>query len=82
MLNPCMGPALGSFQHRVTRRITWRYTNQREDGGWEYPPLGIAMEETGCEYMVDAEYGRAVHHNSSESGPLQEVGAEARGVGC
>ena len=40
-----MGQALGSFLHRVTRRITKRW----EEGGWEYPPLVAEMEEAGFE---------------------------------
>ena len=52
LLTSCMGRALGSFQHRVARRITGRQPKQREGGGWEYPPPETAMEEAGFEEMV------------------------------
>ena len=31
---PRMGRALGSFQHRVARRITERQPRRQEEGGW------------------------------------------------
>ena len=34
VLTPCMGQALGSFQHRFARRIIVRQPNKREEGGW------------------------------------------------
>ena len=48
---PRMGRSLGSFQHRVARRITRRQPKKREDGGWDYPPTETAMEEAGFEEM-------------------------------
>ena len=53
VLNPCMGQALGSFQHRVNRKIIGRQPKKQEDGEWEYPPLETAMEEAGFEDMGD-----------------------------
>ena len=38
-----MERALGSFQHRVRRRITRRQPRKRGEGGWYYPPLESAM---------------------------------------
>ena len=49
VLTPCMGRDLGSFQHRVAQRIMERHPRQREEGGWEYPPLVATMEEAGSE---------------------------------
>ena len=46
-----MGRALGSFQHRVSRRIMWRQPKQHEDGRWEYLSLETVMEEAGFEEM-------------------------------
>ena len=34
VMTPHMGRALGSFQHRVARRITERQLRQWEEGGW------------------------------------------------
>ena len=51
VMNPCMGRALGSFQHRVARRIMGRHPKIREDGGWKYPPLETEMGEAGFEDM-------------------------------
>ena len=45
VMNPCMERALGSFQHRVTQRITWRYPRRQGEGSWDYPPLATGMEE-------------------------------------
>ena len=45
VLTPCMGRALGSFQHGVARRITWRHTKIREEWVLEYLPLVASMEE-------------------------------------
>ena len=47
VLNPCMGRALGSFQHGVARRIMGIQPRRREEGGWEFLPLAIAMAEAG-----------------------------------
>ena len=47
--NPQDVSALGSFQHRVARRLTRRQPRRRRDGIWEYPPLEEAMLETGFE---------------------------------
>ena len=49
VMTPHMGRALVRFQHKVTRRITWRHPNRWEDGGWEYPPLVAEMKEAGFE---------------------------------
>ena len=49
VLTPRMGWALGRFQHGVARRITWRHPRRQDEGGWEYPPLAAAMEESGFE---------------------------------
>ena len=38
---------LGSFHHRVARQITGRQPRRTREGGWEYPPLTAAMEESG-----------------------------------
>ena len=40
---------LGSFQHRVAQQITGRQPRRREEGGWDYPPLAIAMYDAGFE---------------------------------
>ena len=46
-MNPRMGRAMGSFQHRVARQIKGGQTKLRVDGIWYYPPLETAMEEVG-----------------------------------
>ena len=43
VLTPRMGQALGSFQHRVSKRIMGSQPKQQEDGNWEYPPLETVM---------------------------------------
>ena len=48
-----MGRSLGSFQHGVARMIKERQLKIREEGGWEYPPLAVAMEEVGFEEIGD-----------------------------
>ena len=47
MLNPRIGWSLGSFLHRVARRITRKKPMRRDEGGSEYPPLTAAMDEVG-----------------------------------
>ena len=47
VLTPRMERALGSFQHRVARRLTSRQPRRRVGGSWEYPPLEEAMVEAG-----------------------------------
>ena len=47
VMTPCMERALGSFQHRVTQRITGRYPRRQGEGSWDYPPLATGMEEAG-----------------------------------
>ena len=44
-----MERSLGIFHHRVTRRITGSHPRRWVDRGWEYPPLEVAMEESGFE---------------------------------
>ena len=53
VMTPCMGRALGSFQHGVARRIKERQPNIQEEGVWEYPPLAAAMKEAGFEDILD-----------------------------
>ena len=47
VLIPQIEQALGSFNHRVARRLTERQPRQRGEGRWEYPLLAAAMEEAG-----------------------------------
>ena len=49
VLTPRMERDLGSFQHRVARRIIGRQSRRREEGGWDCPPLTKAMEDLGFE---------------------------------
>ena len=49
VLNPQTEQSLGSFQHRVVRRINGRQMRRQGEGGWEYPPLASATEEAGLE---------------------------------
>ena len=52
-MTPCMGRALGSFQHILARRITGRHPKRQGYGSREYPPLETAMEEAGFEDMKE-----------------------------
>ena len=52
VLTPRMERALGSFQHRVARRITGRQPMQQEEGGWYYPHLETDTEEAGFEEIM------------------------------
>ena len=45
LMNPCMGWALGGFQHMVARRITRRHPWKLQDESWEYSPLEEAIRE-------------------------------------
>ena len=45
VLNPHIGRALRSFQHRVARRITRKQPRQQDEAGSEYAPLVAEMEE-------------------------------------
>ena len=51
MLIPRMRRDLGNLQHRVAKHNKGRQTKQQGDGGCEYPPLDIAMEDEGFEEM-------------------------------
>ena len=67
--------ALVIFQHRVVRWITGKKTRRWREGGWEYPPLTSDMEEAGFEkirglHTKEAEYGRAIYIDLTNSGPL------------
>ena len=44
---PCMGRALGRFQHSVNRRIIGRQPKKMNHWGWEYTPPETAIEEAG-----------------------------------
>ena len=46
VLTPHMEWDMDSFQHRFPRRITGSHPRRWGEGGWEYPPLTSAMEET------------------------------------
>ena len=51
VMTPCMGRALGSFQHIIARQITGIQPKRQVDGSWEYQPLDTVMEEEGFEEM-------------------------------
>ena len=81
VMNPCIGRALGGFQHRVSRRINGRQPKRQVDGIWEYPPQGeVRGDVIIC--PEEAEYGRTTHCDATDYGHIKGDGADARGVGC
>ena len=40
---------LGRFHHRVARWLTVKQPRRLTNGGWEYPPLGGTMRDSGLE---------------------------------
>ena len=52
VLNPRMGRAQGSFQHRFDRRIMGTQLKQWEDRSLYYPPLDTVMEEAVFEEII------------------------------
>ena len=69
------GTALDIFQHRVAQRLTGRQPSKQGDGSWAYPPFAEAMGEAGSEEIrkvchEEAEHGRTVYCDTTNSGPL------------
>ena len=77
-----MGRILGSFHHRVTRRLYVGDETTNKDG-WDtvIPPSGRCPAGGGAGdnrdvHLQTPEYGRAVHRNATYSQPVSGGGAE------
>ena len=75
VLIPRMEQALIRFQHRFVRRITGRQPRRR--GGWELGLSPAGSGNYGSRFWGDggirhkeAEYGRVIYCDTTDSGPL------------
>ena len=53
VMTPCMGQAMGGFQHMLPIRITERQPTRQVYGSWEYLPLETVTEKAGFEEMEE-----------------------------
>ena len=55
---PRIWRTLGSFHHRVVRRLMGRQPRRGPDGRWLYPPLAELMAEAGLQEVKTYKKGQ------------------------